>query len=424
MIINILKFAWRNIWRNKRRTFITLMAVAVGVMSLVFMRSYIRGVMNSATDAMVKIDIGHIKIAHKEYLRLKRIMPKEYLVPNLTDLQNDLKKVPEVKLVDSRLKFNVLLNYKSQNEIGVAVGIDPQILDENIKLSESIIEGQYMSGEGLELIIGKKLAEKLKIKVNDELLLVTTDINYSSYALPFKVRGIYETGFSSMDKFLLYIPLKKAQEMLDCGNAAHEILLFLKNPEMAIPVAKKIETILSDKYSQTDLRVIPWQKDELLSDLAPMIDEIWGGIMDIIMLIVGLVILNTMLMTVMERYHEIGVIKALGFKNREVFTMILAEAFYIGVIGAIIGGALGGPLSAWLEKTGLDLSKMLGEGVLDKFDIPIPMFARVLYPDFSIAILINSIIFGILVALIAVLYPAIKSVKMSPVEAFRSELKV
>jgi ABC-type antimicrobial peptide transport system permease subunit len=142
------------------------------------------------------------------------------------------------------------------------------------------------------------------------------------------------------------------------------------------------------------------------------------------MIIVGLVILNTMLMTVMERYHEIGVIKALGFKNREVFLMILVEAFYIGVIGAIIGGALGGPLSAWLETTGIDMVKMMGEGVLEQFDIPIPIFSRVFYPDFTFSILINSVIFGIMVALIAVLYPAIKSVRMSPVEAFRSELKV
>jgi len=424
MIKNIFKLSWRNIWRNKRRTVITFLAVAVGVMTLIFMQSYINGIMNSATDAMVKLDIGHIKLVNPEYLRLKRIMPKEYMVPDIDRVTAAVNRVKGVDMVDPRIRFNVLLSHGNDNEIGIAVGMDPPLVDDNIQLSHQVTEGRYLERDGRELIIGRKLAEKLNVAVDDELLLITTDINYSSYALAFKIVGIFETGYSYMDKYLLFLPLPQAQTMLDCGNAAHEVLLFIDDPERAVAVAGEIRTALAGHPQAGDIEVIPWQQDELLGELVPMMQDIWGAIMKIIMLIVGLVILNTMLMTVMERFHEIGVMKALGFKNLEVFVMIMVEAAYIGVIGALVGGALGGPLSAWLEKTGIDVTKMLGEGLMEKFDIPIPMLAKILYPDFSLAILIHAIVFGVIVALIAVLYPAIKSLRMSPVEAFRSELKV
>lgn len=424
MFRNIFKFGWRNLTRNKRRTFFTILAIAVGVMSLVFARSYIKGIINTANKAMINTEIGHVKIAHKEYLRLQRIMPKEYLVRDLSALRTGIEAIPGYVSMNERIKFHVLLSRGDINEAAVAIGFDPIREDKNMELSKVIVKGSYFgkSRQELELIIGKQLAEKLEVTVNDELLLVTTDVNYSTYALPFKVIGIFNTGFAAMDKHLLYIPLPKAREMLDCGDAAHEILVFIKDPAKSWEVCKKIENLLSQKDPDHDIRVIPWQKDDLIATL-PAMAGVWEIIIGIIMFIVALVILNTMLMAVMERYHEIGVIKALGFKNREVFAMILVEAFYLGCIGAVTGGILGGTMSAMLEKTGIDFNQMSG-GMMEKIDIPVPFLGKVIYPDFTLTILIGSIVFGIVVALIAVLYPAFKSSKMLPVEAFRSELKV
>jgi putative ABC transport system permease protein len=425
MFGNIFKFGWRNLTRNKRRTFFTILAIAVGVLSLVFTRSYIKGIINTANNAMINTEIGHVKIAHKEYLRLQRIMPKEFLVRDLSALRTGLEAIPGLVSMNERIKFHVLLSHGDINEPAVTIGFDPLREDKNMELSKTIVEGSYFETshyQGLNLIIGKKLAEKMTVTVNDELLLVTTDINYSTYALPFKVIGIFDTGFAAMDKHLLYIPLPKAQEMLDCGDAAHEVLVFLKDPAKSWETCEKIENILSQKNPDRAIQVIPWQKDDLIETL-PVMAGVWKIIIGIIMFIVALVILNTMLMAVMERYHEIGVIKALGFKNREVFGMILVEAFYLGCIGAVIGGILGGTLSALVEKTGIDMNQMTG-GMFEKIDIPVPFFGRIIYPDFTFAILIDAMVFGIIVALIAVLYPAFKSSKMLPVEAFRSELKV
>ena len=422
MFGNIFKFGWRNFRRNKRRTYLTLTAVAIGVMSIIFAKSYFGGIFNGLVETVIKTQSGHVRIVHKEFLRLERIMPKEHLVTDLNRVKAEISRLPEVELINEQIKFNVLLNHEDINEPAVAFGIDPGKADKNMDLSSTIVKGKYFGDSGSDLIIGKKLAEKLKVTVNDELLLVTTDINYSTYALPFNIAGIYETGFSSLDKHILYIPIQKAQEMLDCGDAAHEILVYLKEKETSGMVCEKIEKIFSETDPAHSFMVIPWQKNDMVESM-PTFMAIMDVIIGIIMFIVALVILNTMLMAVMERYHEIGVIKALGFKNREVFSMILVEALYIGTIGSVIGGIFGGALSAYLEKTGIDVAQ-LTNGLIEKIDLPVPYLGKIIYLDLTLSILVGSLIFGILAALVAVLYPAFKSSRMQPVEAFRSELKV
>ncbi len=422
MFENIFKFGWRNLRRNKRRTYLTLTAVAIGVMSIIFAKSYFRGIFNSVRDTVIKTQIGHIRIVHKEFLRLERIMPKEYLVTDLNQVKADISRIPDVELINEQIRFNVMLNHEDANDPAIAFGINPAKVDKMMDLSSTIVNGKYLDESGSGLIIGKKLAEKLKVTVNDELLLVTTDINYSTYALPFNIVGIFETGFPSLDKHILYISMQKAQEMLDCRDAAHEILVFLKEREKSGMVCEKIEKIFSKNNPGHSIEIIPWQKNDMIESI-PTLMAIFDVIIGIIMFIVALVILNTMLMAVMERYHEIGVIKALGFKNSEVFFMILVEALYIGAIGSLIGGIFGGALSAYLEKTGIDVMQLTG-GFIEKIDIPIPYLDKVIYFDLTLSILVGSLIFGIFVALVAVLYPAVKSSRMQPVEAFRSELKV
>lgn len=424
MFFKLLKFGWRNIWRNRRRTLFTIIAIAFGVFSVIFARSFTNGIVGSTTENIVNLQCGHVKIAHEEFVRLERIMPKEQLIRSYPELVKAASAIPGVEFISPRVKFSVLLSRKDVNETGVAEGIDPEALDRQINLSKHIAEGRYFGkNPGKELVIGKKLAEKLGLKVNDELVLVTTDINYSSYALPFKVVGIFDTGFSLLDKHILYIPIDKAREMLDCGETAHELLIFLKDPETAKDIAAQLSRITEPSEPGDKMRYMTWHENPFISTMLPFMESAWGSIVLIIVIIAALVILNTMLMAVMERFHEVGVLKAMGFKKIEVFFMIMTEAFFIGVIGSAVGGLLGGTLSLITEKTGINLAKMSGN-ILDKIDIPIPMFSTYLYPDFTLGILLTGLLFGIVSALAASLYPSFKAARMLPVEAFRSQLKV
>lgn len=425
MIINILKMSWRNIWRNKRRTLLTAIAVAVGVISLIFVYSFAGGIQKAVTEDIIAMDCGHIRLAHKEFIRLERILPREYLVQDVSNLEREILEIPGVTYSSARIKFNVLLSHNDVNEPATAIGTEPGALHRRTEMKDRIVQGRYF-GENprKELIMGRKLAEKLELKVGDELLIVTSDINYSTYALPFEVVGLLETGYVALDKHMLFMPLPMAQEMLDCGDAAHEVLFYMDDPQGAPSIAAKIETELNKKDPAHGIQVIPWKENSMIRDMLPMMEQVWGKIAWIIMIIAALVILNTMLMAVMERYHEMGVLKAMGFKNHETFFMILAESFYIGILGAAIGGLLGGGLAAWTEKVGIDMYSMGGQNMADKMDVPFPVFGQVLHPDFTISILIGSVLFGLTCAMLAALYPSYKASRMLPVEAFHSQLKI
>jgi len=424
MLKNVIKMAWRNIGRNKRRTALTITAIVFGVASVIFARSFIDGIIQNVTNDFIKTDLGHIKIAHPEFLRLERIMPKEYLIENASQWEKKSKDIKEIDFIQNRIKFNVMLNHGETNEPAVAVGIVPESLDTSLAMKNKIIQGDFFSEKPEhELIIGKKLAKELNLKVNDEILLITTDINFSTYALAFQVKGIFETGFSSLDKHLLYIPLHKAQEMLDCGDSVHEMLIFLHSPRDTIKVKEQLQNLRPQIDSQQAPAIVAWMDNEIIADMFPMMKSIWNKTMMIIMFIAALVILNTMLMAVMERYHEVGVLKAMGFKNREVIGMIMIEAFFIGTIGSLGGGLFGGILAGITEKTGINMIKMIGDA-WENIDIPIPFFAEAVYPDLTLSIIIGSLLFGLVTALAAAIYPAFKAARMQPVDAFRCELKI
>ncbi|MEN8154900.1 MAG: FtsX-like permease family protein [Acidobacteriota bacterium] len=424
MLSNILKLGLKNISRNKKRTFFTILAITLGITMLVFASSYIEGILTNSTDVAVKIRTGHVKIISSEFLRLDRIMPKEELILNSETLSKKIKGIDGVKLVSPFVKFHSLISKGELNEPAVVMGCNPEILNEHMGLAECVLKGSYLSEDKKEAVIGRLFAEKMNLNVNDEILILTTDINYSTYALPFRISGIFDSGFTYIDKHLVFIPVKFGRQMLDCGDSSHEILVYLNNKDNSGEVSAKIGAILGGREFGRSILSIPWQEDEIIGTVLPMAKQIWSKILGIILLIVALVILNTMLMTVMERNQEVGVLKALGMKNREIFSLIVTEALFIGFIGSFLGILLGGGLSAWLQKTGINFAEMVGKEMWEKLDIPIAIYGKIIYPELTMEIIARSFLFGLLISIVAVLYPAVKSSKMLPVEAFRSKLKV
>ncbi|MDH4258085.1 MAG: FtsX-like permease family protein, partial [Candidatus Aminicenantes bacterium] len=258
---------------------------------------------------------------------------------------------------------------------------------------------------------------KLGVGLGDELLAVTTDINYSTYALTFTVAGIFKTGFTFMDKNFFYIPIEKAQELLDCQGAAHEILLLLEDAEKATEISSEILTFLKENALEDTLTAVPWQ-DNFFMTYMPFAEIVFSGILLIIMLIAALVILNTMLMAVLERTHEIGIIKSMGMRNGGVVALILVEATFIGLLGVFIGGSVGSGLSLLAQNTGLDFTRMM-----EKMEFEFAFFSPVIYPKFTFGILLGAVVFGLVTTLVAAFYPARKASRMEPVEALRASLK-
>ncbi|NIO48041.1 MAG: FtsX-like permease family protein [Candidatus Aminicenantes bacterium] len=412
-----IKLAWRNIWRNWRRTILTSLAVAFGMVSIIFTNSYIEGVSESVYRSLIETELGHVKIVSREFLRLERVMPREQLVYNAQSIENGISSLPGISNITERIKFRLILSSEDENEPALGVGINPEKEKNLFDLRQYLIQGSYFQDSSAEMLIGDGLAKKLEVGLGDELLAVTTDINYSTYALSFTVAGIFKTGFTFMDKNLIYIPIEKAQEMLDCDGAAHEILLLLEDAETATEISSEILTFLKESGLEDTLTAVPWQDNFFLTYL-PFATVAVGSILLIIMLIAALVILNTMLMAVVERTHEIGIIKSMGMRNGGIVALILVEATYIGLLGVFIGGLIGSGLSLLAQNTGLNFTRMM-----EKMEFEIAFFSPIIYPKFSLGILAGAAVFCLATTLFAAIYPARKASRMEPVEALRTSMK-
>jgi putative ABC transport system permease protein len=412
-----IKLAWRNIWRNWRRTILTSLAVAFGMISIIFTYSYVEGITASIYRTLIETDLGHVKIASKEFLRLERVMPREQLVYNAQNIEEGISSFPGISTMTERIKFRLILSSEDENEPCLGVGINPEEEKNFFDLRPHLIQGSYFEESAAEMLIGDGLAQKLGASLGDELLAVTTDINYSTYALSFKVAGIFKTGFTFMDKNFIYIPITKAQEMLDCYGAVHEILLLLEDAEKDKEISAEILTFLEENGLEDTLTAVPWQDNFWLTYM-PIVNFSMGSILLIIMLIASLVILNTMLMAVVERTHEIGIIKSMGMRNGGVVALILVEAAYIGLLGIFIGGLIGSGLSLLAQKTGLDFTRMM-----EKMEFEFAFFSPIIYPKFTLEILVGAAVFCLVTTLFAAIYPARKASRMEPVEALRTSMK-
>jgi len=412
-----IKLAWRNIWRNWRRTILTSLAVAFGMISIIFTYSYIEGVTESIYRSLIETELGHVKIVSREFLRLERVMPRDQLVYNAQNIEDGISSLPGISTMTERIKFRLILSSEDKNEPSLGVGINPEQEKNLFDLRQHLIQGSYFRESSAEMLIGSGLAKKLGVSIGDEILAVTTDINYSTYALTFTVAGIFKTGFSFMDKNFIYIPIEKAQEMLDCDGAVHEILLLLEDPEKATEISSEILAFLEEKGLEDTLTAVPWQENFFLAYM-PFANIAMGSILLIIMLIAALVILNTTLMAVVERTHEIGIIKSMGMRNGGVMGLILVEATYIGLLGVFIGGLIGSGLSLFAQNTGLNFTRMM-----EKMEFEFAFFSPIIYPKFTLGILLGAAVFCLVTTLVAAIYPARKASRMEPVEALRTSMK-
>ena len=426
----ILKMAFRNIGRNKRRTILSAIAISVAVMMVLFMRGYIGGVTDSMFDSLIKIQTGHIKIMHSEYHDKEDMMPLEYMVDGFDgagykQLIPLLESVEGVEIIAPRIKFGVLLSFKEKSRMVQGIGIDPHQEDAVSSLSKTMVEGQYL-GDNADLrsmIIGGGLADKLGIKLGDKLTVVSRTAYDSLKGMTFEVTGVFRYGISSLDSKLFYVPIGAAARLLEMEDGASELIVMIDKPENADKIADDIKSTfqnsadkmsaLSEDDSTPPYSVIPWQQQEGILAMFETGISMYKYFYIGLLILASTVIINTTMMVIYERTKEIGTIGALGMTSRQIVLLFIIEAMIVSAIGSFIGMIVGGGLDLLLSITGINLNALSG-GSMDM------VVTDIIYPHFGLSILVGSFLFGVVVASAIAHIPARRAAKVDPVEALRS----
>jgi putative ABC transport system permease protein len=418
----LIKLAFRNIFRSKRRTLITFSAVSIGLALLVITISLMNGVDKQSISNIIDCQTSHIKIFKKGYFDKRDELPMDLTIKEPDHIRSLLKNIPGIVETESRILFGAGV-IKGMDELPcLGVAIDTDLDPELFVIKDSLIEGEWLAADDANMLVGKNLAKDIGLSVGDLVTLrVITSAdkeNFTWNALDLEVKGIFDTDNPTVDSGRVLIPLKQASEGLSMEGEVTEIVVRLKSDDDGVVLAarKKIKDAL--RAQGQDLEVYTW-KDLAGTFLAisKMKTRSSGMIIFIMLIIASMGIVNTMLMAVMERTREIGMLSALGMKKGEIMKLFILEGGFLGLFGSLLGCILGGLAGWYLEVYGWSMAAF-GE-TMQKMSSSIYPVEDIFYADLTLDVLVMTLIFGTSISIIASFYPARKAAMLNPTDALK-----
>jgi ABC-type lipoprotein release transport system permease subunit len=404
-MMQTLKMAFRDLGRNRRRSFFSALAVAIGLALLILMSSVITGEMGSAVESSIRLQSGHIQIRSANYDENKSSLQWEDLVENPQQIAEQIGKVSQVKAATPRLFASGFLSTVNESA-GVRIyGIDPQSVA-NDPYREGMLEGNFLTADDREgLLLGKPAADKLHLKVGDTVNLSVNTSNGDVQEQIFTVRGLYSTDTYGFDVSTVFLPIAKVQALTQTENHASTIFVLLNDTADTDQIVASLQV--------NNLEVVTWRDmNKLIVEFETMANSYIAFFYLIILAITASVIINTLIMSVYERTREIGILGAIGMRGGRILWLFLSESALLAVGGVLLGIVLG-----WLAVYAFNVNGFfIGNMGLNGFLVSDTIRARLTMDK-----VINLSIMTFVVTLLAGLYPAVMASRMQPVEALRAE---
>ena len=407
--MEIIKIAWRNIWRNKARSLVILISVSIGMVGGIFATAAMIGMTNQRIETAIKTEISHIQLHNPKFIDNQE---QEYYIENTDELVSKIAKSNYVTAVSTRLKISAMIS-SAETASGVIInGVVPADEMKVSNLSTKIIEGEYFTeNKSNDIVISQKLADKLKLGIKSKLVLTFQDAQGNIVSNNYKVCGIYRTNNQMFDEMQVFV--KKAPLGNICGydeNSAQEIAVLLNNNENLTEAEDEIKTIAGDK-----ILVRSWKKiSPDLGMLTDMMAQYSGYILGIILMALAFGIINTMLMAILERKKELGMMMAIGMNKPKIRAMIVWETVFLTFTGTIVGMAIAQILVSYFGKVGINLA-MYAEG------FEAVGFEAMLYPALNTGFYIQVVVLTVFTALFSAIFPIRRAIKMNPAEVLRTE---
>lgn len=425
--------SWKNIWRNRVRSLVVITAITLGLFGGLFSSALFKGMAERRANEALSKEISHLQIHNPKYLENPEI---GFTIPNPSELIEFIQSSNGVEAVSSRIKITAMVASSSSNYGVNVIGIDPDKEKQVTELYTALLSPEEVSEkfgitDPIELekfqadsvgyyfentrrnpvFIGEELAHKLKIKVRSKIVITFQNAEGSLTGASFRVCGIFRTENSTFEQSNIFVRQNDLMEIaaLEEGSA-HEIAVLMTDKELA----RDYSTLLSDKFPYLEVR--DWKAIEpTLAMMTDMMDVAMTIIIVIILLALGFGIVNTMLMVVMERGKEIGMLMAVGMSKFRVFSMIILESVLLCLTGAAAGIGISVLLIEIFSTKGIDMTAFAQEG------FEAMGFAAVFYPTLSYEFYIEVTLMVVITGILSSVYPAWKALKLNPADALRSE---
>ena len=395
--------AWRNLWRNHRRTIIMISAITVGVWAMIFMTALMRGMVNDMLRGGIQTLPGHVQIHHPGFRDDPSV---NNLIPATGTALDEIFSDNGLEPWASRVKVPAVISSERESRGVTLFGIDPAAEAQITFVADDIAEGRYLEDEADSgIVIGRKLADKLDTRLGKRVVLMSQDPDNEIADRGFRIVGIYDSDPDSLEEAFVFAGRATIQKMLGIGDRVTEVVFLAADYQNVEPLYRKVSELAGP-----DVDVEPWYElDKYLSTMLNMMDGFVLVWIVVVFLALSFGLVNTLVMAVFERIREIGLMLALGMRPANILGQIVLESLLLLVIGLALGNAF-----AWMTvvplKDGIDIS-VVAEG-MDMMGA-----SSMLYPDLQIHDVIMANIVVLALGFLASLSPAWRASRYQPVEA-------
>ena len=401
-----IKLAWRNLWRNKKRTLIAAASVFFAVILALIMRSMQTGYYDYSIDASVRMYTGYIQVHGKDYWEKKSL--DESMVLDQKHL-SELKNTAGVNLIVPRFETYSLISHGNKTKVVQITGINPQLENQLTDLKKKIVSGKFLDDSLKGIILAQGLAEILKVEVGDSVVIYGQGYHGVTAAAQIPIVGVVKFTLPELNKSFTYLSLPFAQWLFSAPDRLTSLSIMIDNPKHIDEIKSKIEKIFNSKYE-----VMDWAElsPELVQSI--QIDNASGIIMlGILYIVIAFGIFGTIMMMTAERVKEFGILISVGMKKWKLGLVTLYETLFVSFIGVFTGAIISIPILLYFKANPIPLTGEYAEAILAFGFEPILPFA--IYPGMFFA----QIWTVLAIAMVSALYPILFIRKLKPVEALR-----
>jgi ABC-type lipoprotein release transport system permease subunit len=407
-MLTYMMISWRNIWRNKRRSLVVISSIALGIFAMIFSMAFMNGMNVQAVENTISTSLGHIAV-HKEGFQDNMKLELNFRADDV--MLKKIEENPHVTGVAPHVKIQGMVRSSEAARGVLIVGIEPEKEKKISRIEYYTIKeegSRFLSSPNDDsILISKSMAEKLDLLVGDRLVVMIQDSENRITGVGLKIEGLFETPVSSFDKNVVFMGIDKLQEVTGIGENISELTVILDNKKRV----DRIKQEFISSINNNNLEILSWK------DMAPnlvsaikLFDNMMYIFFSIIFITVIFSVANTLIMAIMERFHEIGVMKSIGTRPRLIFFMVIFEAVNLGIVG-LLGGMVAAIIVVLiLSVTGIDLSfymesmRLWGTG-------------SIIYPVMKTLDVVVATFIVFFTVIVAALYPGIKAARIKPLEA-------